>query len=136
MGVVTVPTDTMSSTRRFPALLPAAEHPHNHRHHPAHDPAGPGADRRNSSFLPGLLGSPALQRPDSALKLLVLRLHPRERPADPLHVPVRLVKPSSRVVFSSVILVTLPENTTTSKRKSLTVTVMCRKNGGALRIRP
>jgi hypothetical protein len=45
MGVVTVPTDTMSSTRRFPAPLSPAEHPHDHRHHPTDDPAGPGAHR-------------------------------------------------------------------------------------------
>ena len=51
-----------------------------------------------------------LQRQDPALKFFVLRLHSPERPAYPLHVPVRLVRPSSRVVFASVISVTLPED--------------------------
>ena len=31
---------------------PPAEHPHDHRHHPADDPAGSGVDGRNSSFFP------------------------------------------------------------------------------------
>jgi hypothetical protein len=76
------------------------------------------------------LSSPAfsarepLQRPDPGLKLLVLRLHLPQHPADPLHVPVRLVKPSSRVVFVSVILVTFPESNRMPERKRLTVRVI------------
>jgi hypothetical protein len=58
------------------------------------------------------------------------------RLTDPLHVPVRLVRPSSRVVFALVILVTLLESNRMPERKSLTVRVICRKKGGALRIRP
>ncbi len=54
-------------------------------------------------------------------------LHSRESLTDPLHVPVRLVKPSSRVVFSSVIKVALLEDSGTSERKSLTVRIMCIK---------
>ena len=104
--------------RRF---SPPAEHLHQHRHHPADDPAGAGAHRREPALLAHFLGPPALQRPDPGLELLVLRLHSLERPADPLHVPVRLVKPSSRVVFSSVILVSPLEESRTPKRKSLAV---------------
>jgi hypothetical protein len=49
---------------------PPAQHPHNHRHHPADNPAGAGADRRNPLLLAGLLRAPALQRPEPALELL------------------------------------------------------------------
>ena len=77
-----------------------------------------------------------LQRPDPALKLLVLRLHPLQRLTDPLHIPVRLVKPSSRVVFSSVIKVALLEDSGTSERKSLTVRIMCRNVGKKTLVRP
>jgi len=60
----------------------------------------------------------------------VLRLHPRERPADPLHIPVRLVRPGSRVVFSPVILVTLLMDDRLGKRKRLTVRTVYRNSGG------
>ena len=72
-------------------LSPPAQHPHGHRHHPADDPAGPGAHRREPPLFPGFLGPPALQRPDPGLKFLVLRLHCLQRLTDPLHIPVRLV---------------------------------------------
>ena len=111
---------------------PPAQHPHDHRHHPADDPAGPGADRREPSLLADLLRPPALQRPEPDLELLVLRLHPRERPANPLHVPVRLVRPSSRVVFSSVILVRLLMDDRSENLKSLTVRTIYRNSGGKI----
>ncbi|MDK2988946.1 MAG: hypothetical protein PWR16_475 [Methanoculleus sp.] len=126
---------------------PPAEHLHDHRHHPAHDPAGPGADRGNSSALEtqrvshapllapcgartpaphlwcscsGPSGHRTLRpvaprtwrcsrsgstnRRAPHLAVLPLRFYEPSRLTDPLHVPVRLVRSGSRVVFSSVIL--------------------------------
>ena len=57
----------------------------------ADDPARPGADRGNPPLFSGLLRPPPFQRPDPALKLLVLGLHSLQHFADPLHIPVRLV---------------------------------------------
>ncbi len=149
---------------------PPAEHPHNHRHHPADNPAGPGADRRDpllshltvlelllhtfgahapalraiapcgQSLFSNLLRPPAFKRPDPGLELLVRRpsvfsrsrpaagrvplLHPLQRPTDPFYVPVRLVRPSSRVVFSLVIQAILPRDYRRPGTKRLTVTAI------------
>ena len=46
--------------------------------------------------------------PEPALKILALCLHSLQHLADPLHVRFRLVRPGSRVIFSSVIKVALP----------------------------
>ena len=55
------------------------------------------------------------------------RLHPGERFTDPLHIPVRLVRPSSQVVFSLVFLVSLLEDSGTSERKSQTLRIILGK---------
>ena len=138
----------------LPAITPSppAEHLHNHRHHPTDNPAGPGADRGNPLLLAGLLRPGAALAPGAGSRtphptppsaagsrtLRCSRSAPdgASRLTDPLHVPVRLVRPSSRVVLSPVILVTLLESNRMPERKSLTVRVICRKKGGALRIRP
>jgi len=52
------------------------------------------------------------------------------RLTDPLYVPVRLVRSSSRVVFSPAILVTLPGDSRTPERKSLTVRVILQEKSG------
>ena len=74
-------------------------------------------------LLPGLPRPPALQRLDPDLEFLVLRLHPPERPADPLHVPVRLIHE-----FPGGLLFGHPGNPPGEQynveEKSLTVTIM------------
>ena len=75
----------------FARPSPPTEHPDQHRHHAADHAPGPGAHPRTPSLLAHSLGLPALQRPDSGLKILIAPLHPRKRPADPLYIPVRLV---------------------------------------------
>jgi len=94
--------------------------PHNHRQRPRrprHSPSTISAPRRPSPPA----SPPAPGRP--ALELLVLRLHPCERLTDPLQAPVRLGRPSSQAVFSSVILVTPLRGDRAPKRKNLTVMV-------------
>ena len=53
---------------------PPAQHPHDHRHHPAHDPAGAGADDGNT-----ILSHLAVLelRPENASRFLKLRSHLR-----------------------------------------------------------
>ena len=79
-------------------MLPSSprtpEHPHQHRRPPR-------ADRREPPLFSRFL------RPDPGLELLILCLYPLQHLTDPLHVPVRLVRPSSRVVFASVILIVI-----------------------------
>jgi hypothetical protein len=98
-SVTDYPPSTFTSTATTPPTTPPA-------------PALTVESRRSS---PTFSAREPLQRPDSALKLLVLRLHPVQHFTNPLHVPVRLVRPSSRVVFSSVILVTLLEDSRVSE---------------------
>jgi len=53
-------------------LFPA-EHLHQHRHHPAHDPAGAGADRRDPLLNTYFLRPPALQGPEPGLEVFARR---------------------------------------------------------------
>ncbi|MDD3934486.1 MAG: hypothetical protein PHP55_11550 [Methanoculleus sp.] len=68
--------------------------------------------------------------PALTVEHLALRLHPLQGFADPLHVPVRLGRPGSRVVFSPVILVTFPESDWMPDPESLTVSVIVGNSGG------
>ncbi|MDI3507416.1 MAG: hypothetical protein PWQ69_1396 [Methanomicrobiaceae archaeon] len=102
---------------------------------PAQSPPPPRRPRRSPSITSSLLrpsppasppapgaGSHSLQR--VAPPVLPPRPGGPSRLADPLHVPVRLVRPGSRVVFSSVILVSLLMDDRMGKRKRLTVTTI------------
>ena len=122
-----------SSFRSISPPHPHAKHPHHRR---PRQPAG--AHPRTPSVLARLLRPGAAPAPgagpQTAPRLHSLQrvappvLPPRpggpSRLADPLHVPVCLVRPGSRAVFSSVILVSLLMDDRMGKRKRLTVTTI------------
>ena len=122
-----------SSFRSISPPHPHAKHPHHRR---PRQPAG--AHPRTPSVLARLLRPGAAPAPgagpQTAPRLHSLQrvappvLPPRpggpSRLADPLHVPVRLVRPGSRAVFSSVIRVSLLMDDRMGKRKRLTVTTI------------
>jgi len=61
------------------SLLTPPEHPHQHRHHPADDPAGPGAHRREPPLLARFLRPRAAPAPGSGPR--TLRVAPCGAPA-------------------------------------------------------
>ena len=103
------PPSTRTITATTPPTIPPAPAltVDNRRSSPAFSARHPSSARsRLSNSSSRTVGAPASVLTNHR----VLHLHSPERPADPIHVPVRLVRPSSRVVFASVILVTLPED--------------------------
>ncbi len=103
------------------------DHPHGPRALTLERPHPAGLLHPGAAPAPGA-GSQTAPRLHSLQRVAPPVLSPRpggpSRLADPLHVPVRLVRPGSRAVFSSVILVSLLMDDRMGKRKRLTVTTI------------